>query len=72
MKLDLQFPELARLIKEMGAQPSSWQVGSTNLDEIGGIEFDLEQGIEIPLEEVESAFGGLLTISGSSTVELAV
>ena len=68
MKLDLQFPELARLIKEMGAQPSSWQVGSTNLDEIGGIEFQLEHGIEIPLEEVESAFGGLLTYKGEQVL----
>ena len=68
MKLDLQFPELVRLIKDMGAQPSSWQVGFTDLPEMERIRLELEKGKEIPLEEVESEFGGLLTYKGEQVL----
>lgn len=49
-------------------QPSTWQIGVRELDKIERIRIELEQGKEIPLEEVKSEFGGLLTYEGEQVL----
>lgn len=68
MKLDLEFPEFEILITRMGAQKSLWQLPSLKIDERQKLIEELEEGIEIPLEHVETSFGGLLSYKGKPVV----
>jgi hypothetical protein len=68
MKLDLEFPEFDPLLTRMGAPKSSWQLPSLKMDERQKLIEELEEGIEILPEDVETSFGGLLTHKGEQVV----
>ena len=68
MKLDLEFPEFQSLKARMGAGETSWQLSSPALTEREKLIAELEEGKEIPLEDVETSFGGLLSYKGEQIV----
>ena len=68
MKLDLAFPEFRTLKARMGAQESLWRLPSPTLNERETLIAELEEGKEIPLEDVETNFGGLLSYKGEQVV----
>ena len=68
MKLDLEFPEFQTLKARMGARESLWRLSSPALNERQKLLAELEEGKEIPLEDVETNFGGLLSYEGEQVV----
>lgn len=68
MKLDLEFPEFQSLKDRMGARESSWRLSRPALNEREKLIAELEEGKEIPLEAVETSFGGLLSHKGEQVV----
>lgn len=68
MKLVLDFTELIRIRTDMGAEKSSWAPGTDFLDPREEIRIQLQTGIEITLEDVDSGPGGLLTYKGEQVI----
>ena len=68
MKLNLEFREFRALKAQIGARESLWRMSRAVLNERQTLIAELEEGKEIPLEEVEAKFGGLLSYKGESVV----
>lgn len=64
MKLDVSFPGLEKLVRDMDATTNNWQIGQIEMSELESLITDLVDGIEIELADVDSDFGGLLTYKG--------
>lgn len=68
MKLNVNFSELTTVVQRMGARASSWSPNVENLGDLQRLVKELEEGIEIPLGEVETVHGGLLCYKGEQVV----
>lgn len=68
MKLENNFSELRSLKERMKAKDSDWRPGVEALDPLEALRLELEEGKEIPLSDVETSFGGLLSYKGEQVV----
>ncbi len=68
MKLELSLPALDDAVRRMGAQTSDWRAEEPKLDPRQQLLIELREGKEIPLDEVEPRFGGLLTHKGEQVI----
>lgn len=68
MKLELNFMQLIQLRSDMGAEHSSWKPGTETLSPREEIRTQLQSGIEISLEDVDSGPGGLLAYKGEQVI----
>ena len=68
MKITLEFPEFRSLIVRMGAKESIWKPPIRELSDREKRIVELEEGKEIPLEDVDTSFGALLTYQGEQVV----
>ena len=67
MRINADFAALRRLVADMGAERSAWQLGAPRLSDLEVLRAELEEWKEIPLGEVENA-GGLLSYKGEQVV----
>ena len=68
MKINLDLRELQAVKAQIGATESQWKLGSSSLNPREQILIDLQEGIEIELDEVDIAPGGLLTYKGEQII----
>ena len=69
MKLEVLFPQLDQLVRNMGAEPIQWLPTSEILDPLEGLRVALEtRGIDVDLEEVEVADDGRLVFNDEQVV----
>ncbi len=68
MKLIVEFPEIDLARRKIGASLSNWGLNQRPLNDRERLIIELEEGKEIPLEDVTPVHGGLLSVKGEQVL----